>query len=54
MPLMFRDKLREVLEIPGDVDLVTSISLGYPDNESVINKTERARLPYDQVVHHLQ
>ena len=54
MPLMFRDKLREVLEIPESEDLVTSISLGYPDNDSVINETERARLPHDQIVHYLQ
>ena len=54
MPLMFRDKIREILDIPGDEDLVTCISLGYPDNDSVINKMERSRLPHDQTVHYLQ
>jgi len=51
MPLMFRDKIREVLGIPEDEDLVTSVSLGYPDNDSPFNTMERSRLPFDQVVH---
>jgi len=51
MPLMFGDKIKEVLGIPGDEDLVTSVSLGYPDNDSPINSMERSRLPYGQTVH---
>ena len=51
MPLMFKDKIREVLDIPGGEELVTSISLGYPDNDSPINNMGRSRLPFDQIVH---
>ncbi len=53
MPLMFKDKIREVLDIPGNEDLVTCVSLGYPDNDSAINRMARSRLPYDQTVHYL-
>ena len=53
MPLMYRDKIIEVLDIPEDEVLVTSACLGYPDKESPINKMDRARLPYDQTVHFL-
>jgi nitroreductase len=52
MPLMFRDKIREVLAIPEDEDLVTCVSLGRPDNDSPINTMERSRLPHDQTVHY--
>lgn len=51
MPLMFKDKLKEILNIPEDEVLVTCVCLGYPDNDSGINKMERSRLPYDQTVH---
>ncbi len=51
MPLMFKDKLREILDIPADEDLVTCVCLGYPDTASAINKMDRSRLPYDQTVH---
>jgi len=51
MPLMFKDKIRQVLDIPEDEDLVTCVSLGYPDNDSPINHMERSRLPYDETVH---
>jgi nitroreductase len=53
MPLMYRDKIIEVLDIPEDEVLVTSVCLGYPDTESSINKMDRVRLPYDQTVHFL-
>ncbi len=53
MPLMFRDKLREILGIPDGEELVTSVCLGYPDNDSPANKMERSRLPHDQTVHYL-
>ena len=53
MPLMYSDKIIEVLDIPEDEVLVTSACLGYPDKESPINKMDRARLPYDQTVHFL-
>jgi len=52
-PLRFSDTIRKVLEIPDDKDLVTSVSLGYPDNDSPINNMERSRLPHDQTVHYL-
>ncbi len=51
MPLMFRDRIREVLAVPEDEDLVTCVSLGHPDNNSPINTMERSRLPFDQTVH---
>jgi len=53
MPLMFKDKIREILDIPGGEDLVTSVCLGYPDSDSAINNMERSRLPHDQTVHYL-
>lgn len=51
MPLMFKEKIIEVLGIPDDNVLVTSISLGYPDVDSPINNMDRVRLPYDETVH---
>ena len=51
MPLAFKDRIIEVLGIPDDNDLVTSISLGYPDIDSPINNMDRVRLPYDETVH---
>jgi nitroreductase len=51
MPLMFKDRIIEVLGIPNDEVLVTSISLGYPDCDSPINTMSRERLPYDETVH---
>ena len=53
-PLRFSDTIRKVLGIPKDENLVTCVSLGYPDNDSPINNTERSRLPHDQTVHYLQ
>ncbi len=51
MPLMYRDKIMEVLDIPEDEVLVSCVCLGYPDKESPINKLNRVRMPYDQLVH---
>ncbi len=55
IPLRFSDKIVDVLGIPDDEALVTTVCLGYPDTESSINQmgwgTERARLPFDEVVH---
>lgn len=51
MPLVYKDKIIEVLGIPADETLVTSISLGYPDTDSPINHGDRIRLPYDETVH---
>lgn len=55
IPLRFSDKIVEILEIPDEETLVTTVSLGYPDTESPINLmgwgTGRARLPFDEVVH---
>ena len=50
MPLAFKDKITEVLNIPDDVMLVTTISLGYPDKNSAINKLIMPRLPFEEVV----
>ncbi len=51
MPMMFQDRIIEVLGIPNDKVLVTSICLGYPDIGSPINNMDRVRLPYDETVH---
>ena len=53
-PLRFSDTIRKVLAIPEDENLVTSVSLGYPDFDSPINNTERSRLPHDETVHYLE
>ena len=53
-PLRFSDTIRKVLGIPDDENLVTCVSLGYPDNDSPINNQERSRLPHDQTVHYLE
>jgi nitroreductase len=51
MPLAFRDKIIEVLDIPEDEDLVTSIALGYPDKASAITKFVMPRESFDKMVH---
>ena len=51
MPLRYKDQLIDVLGIPEDEVLITSVSLGYPDTESPLNNMGRLRLPYDQTVH---
>ena len=51
MQLMYKDKIPDVLDIPEDEVLVTTICLGYPDSESPINKMGRERLPFNQTVH---
>jgi len=48
--LRYKDEIIEVLGIPEDEVLITSICLGYPDKESPINKMVRSRLPYEQTV----
>ena len=53
-PLRFTDTIRKVLSIPEDENLVTCVSVGYPDNDSPINNMERSRLPHDETVHYLQ
>jgi nitroreductase len=50
MPMAFKDTIIEVLSIPDDVELVTSISLGYPDKNSAINKLVMPRLPFEGLV----
>lgn len=55
IPLRYKDRIIEVLGIPDDEVLVTTVSLGYPDNDSPINGlgwgTARSRLPFDHTVH---
>jgi len=51
MPLAYRDKIIEVLNIPEDEDLVTSIALGYPDKESAITRFVMPRESFDKLVH---
>lgn len=51
MPLIYRDIIMEILNIPADEALVTSISLGYPDKTSAINKLVMPRMPFEKTVH---
>ena len=51
MPLIYGDRIREVLNIPENEALVTTISLGYPDESSIINTVVMPRLPFEEVVH---
>jgi nitroreductase len=51
MPLIYRDTIIDILKIPNDEVLVTSISLGYPDRDSPINMLVMPRMPFDQTVH---
>jgi nitroreductase len=51
MPLMYKEKLIEVLNIREDEVPVASASLGYPDHDSPVNRMERVRLPFDETVH---
>jgi len=55
IPLRFADRIADMLNIPDDETLATTVCLGYPDTGSSINElgwaTGRSRLPFDQVVH---
>jgi len=55
IPLRYADRIVDVLGIPSDENLITTVCLGYPDTASPINElgwaTGRSRLPFDQVVH---
>lgn len=51
MPLIYGDRIKEILDIPESETLVTSISLGYPDKSSIINTVVMPRLPFDETVH---
>jgi len=51
MPLIYRDTLIDILHILKDEVLVTSISLGYPDKASPINKLVMPRMPFEKAVH---
>ena len=43
-----REALRNILEIPPDVELVVLLCLGYPRDAEVVSKS---RLPYQTIVH---
>jgi nitroreductase len=51
MPLIYGDRIKEVLDIPADEVLVTSISMGYPDKDSPINSVLMARESFEKTVH---
>ena len=51
LPLMYRERIMEVLAIPEDEVLMSFVCLGYPDKDSPINKMHRVRMPFDQIVH---
>jgi nitroreductase len=51
MPLLYGDRIREVLAVPEDEVVLTTISLGYPDNDSTINSVAVPREPFEKTVH---
>ena len=44
------DVLREQLDIPDDLNIVTGVGLGYPDPDSIINTYRSPRRPIQEVV----
>jgi len=51
MPLIYKETIIEILLIPDDEVLVTTISLGYPDKASPINKLVMPRMPFEKTIH---
>ena len=44
------DVLRQELEIPDTLDIITGVGLGYPDQDSIINTYRSPRRPIQEVV----
>jgi len=51
MPLRLKDEIIDILKVPDEEVLITSVCLGYPDADSPINNMARSRLPFDETVH---
>lgn len=51
MPLIYGVRIRDILDIPENEALVTSICLGYADKTSSINTVVMPRLPFEETVH---
>lgn len=45
-----QDVLREEMEIPDSLNIITGVGLGYPDEESIINTYRAPRRPVTEVV----
>ena len=50
IPVLWPEVFREVLNIPKDRVIVTSIAIGYPDPEAPLNTFKRPREPLDDLV----
>ena len=50
IPVLWPETFRELLRIPNDKPIVTSIAIGYPDLEAPINTFPRSREPLDSLV----
>lgn len=50
MPLMYSNTIRENLGIPGSERIITSLALGYPDDEALINSFKSSRDELDTFV----
>ena len=49
IPVLWPDIFRELLNIPRDRAIVTSIAIGYPDLSAPINRFQRPREPLDNL-----
>ncbi|MEE8419315.1 MAG: nitroreductase [Dehalococcoidales bacterium] len=45
-----RDILRQELEIPENLNIITGVGLGYPNNDNIINTYRSPRRPIEEVV----
>jgi nitroreductase len=50
IPVLWPEIFRELLDIPKDRAIVTSIAIGYPDTKAPINTFPRPREPLDDLV----
>lgn len=51
MPTAYADIIKEELEIPGDINLVLVVSLGYPDHDAQANKYRSLRRGLEEFTH---
>ena len=50
MALMYSEQIREFLDIPGDERIITSLALGYPDDDAPINTFKATKDDLDSFV----
>ncbi|MBN2062126.1 MAG: nitroreductase [Deltaproteobacteria bacterium] len=48
--IFYPDVLRQELEIPDTLNIITGVGLGYPDQDSIINRYRSPRRPIQEVV----